>query len=291
MRHVLVASLAVLVWVPALRAADEPPDKGKTPRERYQALFQEHQKAMEQFMTVYQKAKTDEERSKLFQEKYPQSQSYVQRFLEIADSAPQDEAATDSLIWIVQQGGAGPEVNRAIKRLAANHAENKRVGEIATYLVHSLSPSAEKLLRAILVKNPNRDAKGQACLALGQYLKQQSELVRTLKTDSKNAPQIEAAFTSQGMDKAVLTSLRQKDFDAVARESEAMFQRAANEFNDVNSFRGTIGKAAQAELNEIRNLAVGKPAPEITGEDTDGKPFKLSDYKGKVVVIDFWGDW
>ena len=31
--------------------------------------------------------------------------------------------------------------------------------------------------------------------------------------------------------------------------------------------------------------------PEIKGEDVDGKSFKLSDYRGKVVVIDFWGDW
>ena len=39
------------------------------------------------------------------------------------------------------------------------------------------------------------------------------------------------------------------------------------------------------------NLAVGKPAPEIEGVDVDGKPLKLSDYKGKVVVLVFWGSW
>ena len=32
-------------------------------------------------------------------------------------------------------------------------------------------------------------------------------------------------------------------------------------------------------------------APEIEAEDLDGVNFKLSDYRGKVVVIDFWGDW
>ncbi len=32
-------------------------------------------------------------------------------------------------------------------------------------------------------------------------------------------------------------------------------------------------------------------APEIVGEDVDGVPFKLSDYRGKVVVLDFWGNW
>ena len=48
---------------------------------------------------------------------------------------------------------------------------------------------------------------------------------------------------------------------------------------------------AKGQLFEMHNLAIGKVAPEIEGEDVDGKKFKLSDYRGKVVVIDFWGDW
>lgn len=36
---------------------------------------------------------------------------------------------------------------------------------------------------------------------------------------------------------------------------------------------------------------VGKPAPEIDGQDLDGVAFRLSDYRGQVVVLDFWGDW
>lgn len=36
---------------------------------------------------------------------------------------------------------------------------------------------------------------------------------------------------------------------------------------------------------------VGKAAPEIDGEDLSGKYFKLSDFKGKVVLLDFWATW
>ncbi len=34
-----------------------------------------------------------------------------------------------------------------------------------------------------------------------------------------------------------------------------------------------------------------KPAQEITGIDADGKKFNLSDYRGKVVLLDFWASW
>ena len=36
---------------------------------------------------------------------------------------------------------------------------------------------------------------------------------------------------------------------------------------------------------------IGDVAPEIEGKDAEGVTFKLSDYRGKVVVLDFWGDW
>jgi thiol-disulfide isomerase/thioredoxin len=53
----------------------------------------------------------------------------------------------------------------------------------------------------------------------------------------------------------------------------------------------TLGQAAEERLDLMHNLAVGKPAPEIDGVDFAGKPLKLSDYRGKVVVLVFWGTW
>jgi cytochrome oxidase Cu insertion factor (SCO1/SenC/PrrC family) len=49
--------------------------------------------------------------------------------------------------------------------------------------------------------------------------------------------------------------------------------------------------AAEVKRHDPASLAVGKVAPDIEGEDVEGKKFKLSEYRGKVVVLDFWGDW
>jgi hypothetical protein len=38
-------------------------------------------------------------------------------------------------------------------------------------------------------------------------------------------------------------------------------------------------------------LDLGDLAPEIEGKDSDGQSFKLSDYRGKVVLLDFWAGW
>ena len=48
---------------------------------------------------------------------------------------------------------------------------------------------------------------------------------------------------------------------------------------------------AEGAIFEMHNLAVGLVAPEIKAEDLDGVKFSLSDYRGKVVMLDFWGDW
>ncbi|MDB6127866.1 MAG: hypothetical protein JWM35_1762, partial [Verrucomicrobia bacterium] len=42
---------------------------------------------------------------------------------------------------------------------------------------------------------------------------------------------------------------------------------------------------------KVATLKVGALAPDFTAKDADGKDVKLSDYKGKVVVLDFWATW
>ncbi len=47
----------------------------------------------------------------------------------------------------------------------------------------------------------------------------------------------------------------------------------------------------KTNLYRVENLTIGRIAPNIKGEGIDGKSMELEQYRGKVVVIDFFGDW
>ena len=319
MPRFLTAGLAVLALActPALWALDAPPeakvkqtpkpqhsaamtlsDVGQmararqTPKQQYQAVLDEYQKAMQSFSQAYSKAKTQEERNKLFQEKYPDRGKYSERFLAIAEKHIDDPAGIDALVWALQLG-VTPQGARAkvVGELLIKNAANPKIGRVTSLLAYSYAPWAEGVLRTIAEKNPDRTARGQATMSLAQFLNRRIELVRTFKDDPKRAEQMALSLTAQGFDKDAINKLKTTDPDALAKEAEGLFEKIVKDYNDVASGRGTLGKTAQGELNEIRNLGIGKPCPEISGDDIEGKSFKLSDYKGKVVVVDFWGDW
>jgi peroxiredoxin len=50
-------------------------------------------------------------------------------------------------------------------------------------------------------------------------------------------------------------------------------------------------EALQRQAAATSLLAVGKPFPTFSETDLDGKPLALADFKGKVVLIDFWATW
>ena len=95
----------------------------------------------------------------------------------------------------------------------------------------------------------------------------------------------------QGADEASYQAVRGWNPDDLAMQSQAIFGRAAKEYADVSDFLRIMDMDAQAKLFANPELGIGKPAPQIAGEDIDGNPIKLGDYKGKVVVLFFWGDW
>mgnify|MGYP000946539914 CR=1 FL=1 len=48
------------------------------------------------------------------------------------------------------------------------------------------------------------------------------------------------------------------------------------------------GAPSRNEKLVVWGPPLGQPAPDIAGEDMEGKGFRLSDYRGKVVLLSFW---
>jgi thiol-disulfide isomerase/thioredoxin len=94
-----------------------------------------------------------------------------------------------------------------------------------------------------------------------------------------------------------LTTRRQRELEALLKEPNPTWNGkpiTADERKQAEAMlakRSTLGKAAEARLDDWLNLAVGKMAPEIDFPDIEGKPMKLSDFRGKAVVLVFWGSW
>lgn len=51
------------------------------------------------------------------------------------------------------------------------------------------------------------------------------------------------------------------------------------------------GKNIYSKLQATKMVAVGKKAPDFTSTDTSGVKVKLSDFKGKYVLLEFWANW
>ena len=67
-------------------------------------------------------------------------------------------------------------------------------------------------------------------------------------------------------------------------------QRKWEEFQENNPHL-EYTEAVQAALYKALKLQPGQPAPEFTLHDLDGQPVSLNQFKGQVVLLDFWASW
>lgn len=77
---------------------------------------------------------------------------------------------------------------------------------------------------------------------------------------------------------------------------EKVAKRVAEAYPDTkisNNYMSISGQLAAAYKHQqaSQKIKVGELAPEIALPGLDGKIRKLSDYKGKVVLLDFWASW
>ena len=139
----------------------------------------------------------------------------------------------------------------AMLDLVKNHATNEKVVPIVMMLGRSMNPEA---------------AKG----ALG-----------ALVASADNTPAKGAALFA-------LAAMLEEEDPTLA---EQYLEKISTDFAALEINSKKLVDLAAPMLFAIKNLGIGKVAPDIEGTDIDSVAFKLSDYRGKVVVLDFWGDW
>ena len=169
------------------------------------------------------------------------------------------------------------------------HPDSPAMKEAALAIVATGKPSqsAEDHLRRIMYNSSHREARGAAAYHLVNYLVRYKPLGERADELEEN----ESAFNQLGEEGlAYLRNLRVSDV-----EIERLYETIANDYSDVVVFqfgrKVNIGDAVKNALFEIKRLSLGCIAPDIEGSDLDGKEFALSDYRGKVVMLDFWGNW
>jgi thiol-disulfide isomerase/thioredoxin len=171
------------------------------------------------------------------------------------------------------------------------------MGRLCVDLGGRIIDSSKELLRHVAVESPDRQIRGQATYSLGQY---SSQLHRESTSDRKltDADQelLMTATQRKFYKKIVGRKLTDSEQEQLLAETQRYFDQVVKDYPDLTSADGSFRLAdkARPELIRIANipgLRAGKVAPNIVGEDLNGRPLNLGEYRGKVVVLCFWATW
>ncbi len=270
------------------------PVPAETPAQRLAKLVKEFDDAQRAFDERYGAAKDDAEREKLYRDAYPAPERSAPRFAALGRELKGDPVALDAWTWIVQHVQTRELVEPCLEAILADHVASPKL----VVVVQSISPYApslatEKFLRAVVAKSPDWDVKGHATFRLATVLNALAGAADSLEAmvDGNAADAEKRAQFVAWYGKETVDELAALDPDELRKEAEDLLEDVVAQYASVASGGDTLGKQAAGELFELRHLALGRVAPEVIGQDVDGVAFKLSDYRGKVVVLDFWGFW
>jgi thiol-disulfide isomerase/thioredoxin len=240
------------------------------------------------------------------------------RYLEFAKQYPESKLAFDALYRIVERGPGTGDVHgkiwqaneAALDLLWANHRSDPRIVLVFAPLGAALpSHKAEVFLKRAMETSRNRSVRAAATYHLACYYD-------TLAKHHQRSAEIAAKPRLRNFERywkiVVTPHLNQFPFDQNqnADEIDRLLATLIAEFADVPAVaakRAETGKLhvelgplpqprtyadlARTMLFEVNNIKPGQPAPEIVGTDAEGKEFRLSDYRGKVVLLTFSADW
>jgi thiol-disulfide isomerase/thioredoxin len=288
MRRTLPAALLVAVAASGLWADDKPAAKPAPTSEQFDALKKECEEALKAFsesmnaaqeetLQAIKDAKTDDEKKDL-QKKLMAKMSdgpgpkFSGRFLAFAEANPKDPAAIDALVMALRTSG-GPQAksgawSKTMTRLQENYVANPEVKRVARMLAGVNDEGADKFLKEVVAKNADRKTQAIACKSLQKGRENAAAMAERIKGNELFRGQVEERNGKQYVEHVLA------DADKARDDAKELEKTIKDKYADV-----------------FPDLSVGKPAPEVVSQNLDGKPVKLSDLKGKVVVLDIWATW
>jgi thiol-disulfide isomerase/thioredoxin len=232
---------------------------------------------------------------------------FAPRFVKIAETYPKDHVAVDALLQVISEMRKSfvctddrlflPYFDRALELFTRDHLGDHRVKQACDAVSSVPSPPGERFLRTVLERCFDREVRARACLNLAELLLKTREDALSLSSRDKELAPIQV-FIMQRFDSNFQKYIRNADPERLSAEAEMLLERIIKEYGDLSYWQDpqepdktwSFADFATLELNDLRR-PVGKVAPEIKGEDIQGKVMKLSDYRGKVVMLSFWGEW
>jgi len=190
------------------------------------------------------------------------------------------------------QSAAEPAAAEALlDELLADHRDAPELGRAALLVGRrQISLAGERFLRAVAATAGDESARGFATWSLAQLLLEFEETLAFLADPELDRGVRDSFIARRG--KELVDELARRGRPALREEAEALLQNVIDDHYFLDWRKtGYLGAAADAQLFELQRLQIGMVAPEIEGEDEDGVPFKLTDYRGKIVALDFWGFW
>lgn len=286
---------AVLLLVGLVAQADlydeaEPPP----PDQQYQALVRRYEEAFRAWTKASGEARTQADWDALDDHPGRNPRAFAGGFMKVAREHPGTTAAEDALIWVAAHTFATRDCEEAKRILVRDHVRSAKLAPALGWQGHysDYFEGTEAFFRTVLAESPHRAIRGLATYWLARHLLHKAEGARQARRDPEFGilPGGDLYKNVYGADWAA--RLRRLDVDALEAEAASLLDRVERDYADVphNDKRrnpGSLGEAAHSYLVELRELAVGKPAPDFRGADLDGRAFRLSDYRGKVVVLDF----
>jgi len=258
LRSTLLCATAVTVAalltssVPPLSAAEHQDARGT-----YRQLVKDYEQAVKEFEAELARLEAkDPAEAEEYAQSWEPTSAYVDLFAQAAEEFAGTDDTVQFLLWIVENDHTTPEAlseasTAALDTLIDAHAENQGFLSSVQYIGFSAGSYGEARTLAIC-----------------------DRVIERADGELENAALYGRAVTRIGRGEASEANVKLAKADLVAIPADT-----------------EVGKLARSFLFELENLRIGMVAPDIADRDLDGVEFKLSDYRGKVVVLDFWGDW